>query len=195
MSSANYGLNWNVIGGGGGDGSSFSYTIQGTIGQMAGLSVSPSFKLQGGFWKIESIVTGTSNVGIFRPSTHMFYLKNGTTTWTTTAINWGTSTDLPVTGDWNMDGTTEVGVFRPSTHTFYLRPANYPATPPIVINWGESTDLPVTGDWNMDGMTEVGVFRPSTHTFYLRPANWPATPTTSINWGVSTDLPVTGTWV
>jgi len=79
-------------------------------------------------------------VGVFRNSTHTFYLKNGTTT---TSINWGASTDKPVTGDWNGDGRTEVGVFRPSAHTFYLKNG----TTTTSINWGTSTDLPVTGKW------------------------------------------------
>jgi hypothetical protein len=122
------------------------------------------------------------NIGVFRPSSHMFYLKNGTTT---TAISWGASTDLPVTGDWNGDGRTDVGVFRSSTHTFYLKNG----TTTTSINWGVSTDLPVTGDWNGDSRTDVGVYRPSAHTFYLKNGT-----TTAINWGVSTDTPVTGDW-
>jgi hypothetical protein len=122
-------------------------------------------------------------IGVFRPSSHMFYLKNGTTT---TAISWGASMDLPVTGDWNRDSRTEVGVYRPSTHTFYLKNG----TTTTAINWGVSTDKPVTGDWNGDRRTDVGVFRPSVHTFYLKNG----TTTTAISWGVSTDLPVTGDW-
>jgi len=139
---------------------------------------------------------GITEVGVFRPSTHMFYLRNaGYPSVPATTINWGISTDLPVAGDWDGNGMTEVGVFRPSTHSFYLRNAGYPSVPPTVINWGSSTDLPVTGDWDGgNGMTEVGVFRPSTHTFYLRNAGYPGVPTTTINWGISTDLPVTGDW-
>jgi hypothetical protein len=70
----------------------------------------------------------------------MFYLKNGATA---TAISYGVSTDLPVTGDWNGDGRTEVGVFRPSTHMFYLKNG----TTATAISYGVSTDLPVTGKW------------------------------------------------
>jgi hypothetical protein len=120
-------------------------------------------------------------IGVFRPSNHIFYLNNGTAP---TAITWGISTDLPVTGDWNGDGRTDVGVYRPSAHTFYLKNGTTAA-----INWGTSTDLPVTGDWNGDRITDVGVYRPSTHTFYLKNST-----TTAINWGTSTDLPVTGRW-
>ena len=138
---------------------------------------------------------GTTEVGVYRPSTHTFYLRPSD--WPTTPtrqINWGVSTDLPVTGDWDGDGAMDVGVFRESSHTFILRPGDWPATPSIKIPWGKSDDLPVTGDWDGDGTTEVGVFRPSEHTFLLRPADWPATSTIKINWGTSTDLPVTGDW-
>ena len=90
-------------------------------------------------WKLSRSFSPTG-IGVFRPSIHTFYLKNGTTT---TAINWGVSTDLPVTGDWNGDGRTEVGVFRNSTHMFYLKNG----TTTTAISWGLSNDLPVTGKW------------------------------------------------
>ena len=134
-------------------------------------------------FRVTAVTNATTKIGVFRPSTHIFYLKNGTTT---TTISYGVSTDLPVTGDWNGDGRTEVGVFRNSTHMFYLKNGTTTTT----ISWGISTDTPVTGDWNGDGRTEVGVFRPSVHTFYLKNG----TTTTAINWGASTDLPVTGKW-
>jgi hypothetical protein len=79
-------------------------------------------------------------IGVFRPSTHLFYLKNGSVT---TIVNWGLSTDLPVTGDWNGDGLHDVGIYRPSTHTFFLKNGSVTTS----INWGLDTDLPVTGMW------------------------------------------------
>ena len=85
------------------------------------------------------VTTPPQQIGVFRPSNHIFYLNNGTAP---TAINWGISTDLPVTGDWNGDRITDVGVYRPPTHTFYLKNGTTAA-----INWGTSTDLPVTGRW------------------------------------------------
>ena len=101
-----------------------------------------------GYINVSAAPVSAGKIGVFRPSTHTFYLRPANFPATpTTSINWGESTDLPATGDWNMDGMTEVGVFRPSTHTFYLRPANWPATPTTSINWGVSTDLPVTGTW------------------------------------------------
>jgi len=147
-----------------------------------------------GYWN--SSMTG--GVGVYRPSAHTFYLRSTFSIFYqyivfNRIINWGASTDLPVTGDWNGDGITEVGVFRPSTHMFYLRPAEYPSTSATAINWGASTDIPVTGDWNADGITDVGVYRPSAHMFYLRNGTTIWT-TTAINWGSSTDLPVSGKW-
>jgi len=156
----------------------------GALGQWNVTVINPddrSATLMNGF-TISAPVVSASQIGVFRPSAHTFYLKNGTTT----AINWGVSTDTPVTGDWNGDGRTEVGVFRNPTHMFYLKNG----TTTTSINWGVSTDTPVTGDWNGDSRTEVGVFRNPTHMFYLKNG----TTTTSINWGVSTDLPVTGDW-
>jgi PKD repeat protein len=50
MSSTNYALDWNVIGGGGGFLTSPSYNLGSTVGQIAGLSTSMSYKLQSGFW-------------------------------------------------------------------------------------------------------------------------------------------------
>ena len=87
-------------------------------------------------------------IGVYRPSAHTFYLKNGTAlSWTTTATDWGISTDLPVTGDWNGDSITDVGVYRPSAHMFYLKNGTALSWTTTAINWGISTDLPVTGKW------------------------------------------------
>jgi PKD repeat protein len=125
----------------------------------------------------------SSRIGIFRPATHQFLLRTGSGT---AGVNWGTSTDLPVTGDWNGDSLTDVGIFRPANHLFYLKNGSTTTT----VNWGLSTDLPVTGDWDGDGLTDIGVFRPTTHLFYLKSGSL----TTAINWGTGTDKPVTGRW-
>ena len=132
---------------------------------------------------IFTIGGSSSGVGVFRPAIHTFLLKNGTAN---TSVNWGLSTDKPVTGDWNGDGLYDVGVFRPSAHIFYLKNGTTTGT----ISWGLSTDMPVSGDWNGDGLWDVGVFRNSTHTFYLKNG----TANTSVNFGLSTDLPVSGDW-
>ena len=85
--------------------------------------------------------TPLSGIGVFRPSTHTFYLKNGTRN---TTVTWGLSTDKPVSGDWNGDGLSDIGVYRPSTHTFYLKNGTANTT----VSWGLSTDMPVSGKWS-----------------------------------------------
>jgi PKD repeat protein len=153
------------------------------------------------------VTNGTTGIGVFRPSTHSFYLDfNGNGIWNGTAIdrayNFGISTDLPVSGDWNNDGITEMGVFRPSTQSFYLDFNGNGIWNGAVIdrayNFGISTDLPVSGDWNNDGITEIGVFRPSTQSFYLDfngNGIWNGTAIDrAYNFGISTDLPVSGDW-
>jgi PKD repeat protein len=128
-------------------------------------------------------VRSTSKVGVFRPSTHRFYLKNGSVN---TTVNYGSTTDIPLTGDWNGDGRWDIGVFRPSTHRFYLKNGSVNTT----VNWGLGTDIPVTGDWNGDGRFDVGVFRNLTHVFYLKNGSV----TTAVNYGLVTDKPVSGIW-
>lgn len=53
QTSADFNLEWNVIGGGGGESSSAGYRVQGTIGQaIAGppLSTSADFRVGSGYW-------------------------------------------------------------------------------------------------------------------------------------------------
>jgi hypothetical protein len=114
----------------------------------------------------------------------------------------GTSDDLPVTGDWNNDGITDIGVFRPSTGEWLLDlNANHRWDGKKVDGryaFGASDDLPVTGDWNNDGITDIGVFRPSTGEWLLDlNANhrWDGKKADGrYQFGRSGDLPVTGDW-
>ncbi len=122
-----------------------------TYNKSGSYSVSLSVKNSTGHWSsttrtnyisvtLPPLRTATTLVGVFRNSTAVFYLKNGTTT---TTQSWGLSTDTPVTGDWNGDGLTDVGVFRNSTAVFYLKNGTITTTQ----SWGLSTDTPVTGKW------------------------------------------------
>jgi hypothetical protein len=153
--------------------------------------------------------TGASCIGVFRPSTHMFYLDyDGNGAWNGAIpdrqYNFGLAGDLPVTGDWNADGSTEIGVFRPSTHTFYLDHTGNGAWDGVLgnadlqYNFGLTGDLPVAGDWNADGFCDIGVFRPSTHTFYLDyngNGAWNGVAVDrAFNFGLTGDVPVSGDW-
>jgi len=50
MVSTNYNLNWHVTGGGGGPMSSANYRIDGTVGQIIGVSESANYRLEAGYW-------------------------------------------------------------------------------------------------------------------------------------------------
>ncbi len=80
MSSANYAINWNVIGGGGGGSISSSYMMQDTIGLLAGYSSSSSYRLSSGFWEMMT-TSGDST-----PPASITNVNN--TTYATTYINW-----------------------------------------------------------------------------------------------------------
>jgi PKD repeat protein len=150
---------------------------------------------------------GISEIGVFRPSTHLFYLDyNGNGAWNGAAIdrqyNFGITGDIPITGDWNNDGISEIGVFRPSTHLFYM---DYNgngvwngASVDRTYNFGITGDIPISGDWNSDGRTEIGVFRSSTHLFYLDfngNGVWDGAVTDNqYNFGITGDIPVAGDW-
>ena len=150
---------------------------------------------------------GISEIGVFRPSTHLFYLDyNGNGAWngaaTDSSYNFGITGDIPISGDWNHDGISEIGVFRPSTHLFYLDyNGNGVWTGAAVdrsYNFGITGDIPITGDWNNNGMSEIGVFRPSTHLFYLDYNGngvWNgAAVDRTYNFGITGDIPITGDW-
>jgi PKD repeat protein len=150
---------------------------------------------------------GTTDIGVFRPSTHLFYLDyNGNGVWngavTDRSRNFGITGDIPINGDWNNDGTTDIGVFRPSTHLFYLDYNGNGVWNGAVTdrsrNFGITGDIPITGDWNTDGTTDIGVFRPSTHLFYLDYNGngvWNGAVTDrSYNFGITGDIPISGDW-
>jgi PKD repeat protein len=154
------------------------------------------------------IVGNISRIGVYRPSTHLFYLDyNGNGAWNGTVTdreyNFGIVGDIPVTGDWNADGRTEIGVYRPSTHLYYQDYNGNGVWNGALIdkayNFGITGDLPVSGDWDGDWMSEIGVYRPSTHLYY-QDYNGNGVWNGSVidrayNFGITGDTPVSGKWV
>jgi len=120
--------------------------------------------------------SGTSKVGVFRPSDGTFYLDyNGSGTWDGCGVDRclqiGLNGDVPLVGDWNGSGTSKVGTFRPSDGTFYL---DYNGNGQWdgcgvdrCLQIGMNGDVPLVGDWDGSGTSKVGVFRPNDGTFYL----------------------------
>jgi plastocyanin len=98
---------------------------------------------------------------VFRPSTHIFYLRNGTISWTTTAINWGVSTDKPVTGKWQTTSSVSDNTIR--IKNFAFDPASITVKVGSTVRWvnqdyaphrilfadgADSTVLAASQSWN-----------------------------------------------
>ena len=132
---------------------------------------------------------GRSDVSVYRPSTGTWYARD-LVSGVQRAIQWGWSTDLPVTGDYDGDGRADVAVYRPSTGVWYIRySVNGSWTS---IQWGWPTDTPVPGDYNGDGRSDIAVFRPSTGTWYIF---YPVTGTSqAVQFGWAGDRPMPGDW-
>src|SRR5215213_5511871 len=130
-------------------------------------------------------------VGVYRPDTSQFFLKNSNTTgFADISFTFGLPGDLPIVGDWNGDGIDTVGVFRDGV--FFLKNSNTDGFADLVVPFGQAGDLPVVGDWDADGVDSIGVYR--NDTFMLRKTNTPGDPQIIIVLGVPGDLPIAGDW-
>lgn len=136
---------------------------------------------------------GVVGIGVYRPSTYTFYLRNTVSTGVAdVSISFGNRGDRPVVGDWDGDGSTSIGVFRPSNVTFYLSNSLSSGRADGEIPFGNSTDTPVTGSWNGGRFTTIGVYRPGT--FYLKTSNFPGPTDLVVGFGGWGDRPVVGDW-
>jgi hypothetical protein len=136
-------------------------------------------------------------IGVFRPSTGQFLLRNFNSAGSPNLIiTFGQSGDQPLAGDWDGDGIDTVGVFR--NGQFLLRQPRAIFGPTITVNFGQAGDLAIVGDWNGDGIDTPGVFRPSTGQFFLTNGantNNSSPPPSLIAFnGQAGDKPVAGDW-
>jgi hypothetical protein len=112
--------------------------------------------------------SGTTKVGVYRPSNGLFVLDydgDGQFTAADKAYNLGVGTqagDVPVVGDWNGDGKTKVGLFRQGF--FWILDSNgdgvfQQGVDQTFAFGGVAGDVPVVGDWNGTGTSKIGLFR------------------------------------
>lgn len=130
-------------------------------------------------------------VGIYRPSTRTFHLRNANSTGIADSrITIGDPGDRPIIGDWNGDGLDTVGLYRPANSHFYLAAGNTGAPPVSAFHYGNTGDSPVVGRWS-GGPTSIGVRRGIT--FHL--ATTPGGPAAyRFDYGSPTDTAVFGDW-
>jgi hypothetical protein len=153
--------------------------------------------------------TGTTKIGIYRPSTGQWFLDlngNGIFDGGDVVVNYGgIAGDIPVTGDWTGSGTTKIGLFRAGflwildtngNGVFDAGDAVFAYGSPTGGVVGGVPDVPVTGDWNGSGTTKVGVFRLGffwvldTNGDHIFQAGEQAFPFG----GLAGDIPVVGKW-
>jgi hypothetical protein len=147
-----------------------------------------------------SVVGKSDAIGVYRPSTKTFYLRNALTPGApqiTAPIALAETADVALTGDWNADGIDTPALYRPATSTFYLwdRWSELSiATADYAVVFGSPGDRPLVGDWDADGRDGIGVFRPSNGTQYLKQRLLAGTPDYSIGFGLASDIAVAGDW-
>jgi hypothetical protein len=114
--------------------------------------------------KVDFDGDGKSDLAIYRPSVgEWWYLKSSTGE--NRAVQFGNSTDRPLSGDFTGDGKTDVAIWRPSTGTWFILRSDdntYYAYP-----FGAAGDIPTTGDYDGDGKADAAIFRPSEGVWYI----------------------------
>ncbi|MDO9324427.1 MAG: TIGR03768 family metallophosphoesterase [Methanoregula sp.] len=136
------------------------------------------------------IVPSSTTVGIYRNG--VYYLRNSNTAGNADlTIAYGTSGDIPVTGDWTGTGSTTIGVFR--NGMFYLRNTNTAGNADNIFTFGQTGDVPLAGHWSIRGADTVGIFRNGT--FFLSSSNTPGGGiVNAFNFGQAGDIPLAGDW-
>jgi hypothetical protein len=154
--------------------------------------------------------SGTTKVGVYRPSNGLFVLDydgDGQFTGADRAYNLGVGidpTDVPVVGDWNGDGKTKVGLFRQGY--FWILDTNgngvfQQGVDQTFAFGGVAGDVPVVGDWNGSGTSKIGLLRQGF--FWILDANGNGS-LDNVNGvggdqafafgGIAGDVPVVGDW-
>ncbi|MGW6128777.1 FG-GAP repeat domain-containing protein [Cellulomonas sp. NPDC055163] len=105
-------------------------------------------------------------------------------------LDFGLTTDVRFSGDWNGDGIDTVGVFRDGK--FWLNDQNDDSPVEYAFLFGNHDDVPVVGDWNGDGIDTVGVFRGGY--WYLNDQNDASASEHVFQYGNGTDRPLVGDW-
>lgn len=157
-------------------------------------------------------VTQTGNmtpdkVGVFNPAQAAFLFDaNGNFLWdgssTDRYFTLGSSSAIPVVGDWNGNGRQKVGVFDPATATWFLDMNGNGVWDGSgidrIMQWGSPGDVPVVGDWNGSGTTKIGVFSPGTALWLLDYNGnfvWDGAGIDRyFSWGSPNDKPAVGDW-
>ena len=128
---------------------------------------------------------GTPGLLTFRPSEAAFYIQNPYQSPHTVDLRGMpvTSSDIPVSADYDGDEYEDVAVFRDGNWSYLSSNDARVWT----FQFGLPDDIPVPADYDGDGRTDYAVFRPSTGVWYIYKSNEGFY---AVNWGLADDLPV-----
>ncbi|MAU12822.1 MAG: hypothetical protein CL607_23565 [Anaerolineaceae bacterium] len=150
----------------------------------------------GYLWLGDPLVTACSidTPGIFRGDGGWWFLKSTHGAGYANIVEqWGRSTSVPFSGDWDGDGVDTVGTF--DIDYFSLKLYHTVQSNGRGVAFGLAGDMPVIGDWNGDGIDTIGVYRPTTGTWYLTNTNSYYAPIDYVfTFGLPNETPVTGDW-
>lgn len=111
---------------------------------------------------------GKIDAATYRPATlgpsalaGTWTIQLGQTFTTAMSVDWGTTGDLPIPGDWDGDGRTDVAVYRPFESKLYVLQAGSNYTTAFSVAWGAPGDTAFTGDFDGDGRLDFACFRPT----------------------------------
>jgi len=160
-----------------------------------------------GHWQT---TTGADKIGFFYPKKGLWRLdRNNNGTLDACTVDgclgpFGSSSSLPVVGDWTGSGLPRIGTFTPSTGLWKLDLNNNGKLDSCTIDgclgpFGLAGDLPVVGDWVGTGKAQLGVFDPASGLWDLDLNGNGLFDGCQIDqclgpFGQSGDLPVVGHW-
>jgi uncharacterized delta-60 repeat protein len=108
---------------------------------------------------------GKADQAIYRPSTGAWWYAASSQSGEHRAVQFGTSTDVPVAADYDGDGKTDMAVWRPENGVWYILKSQEGFG---AFQWGLAGDKPVAGDYDGDGKADVAIWRPSNAGWYIR---------------------------
>jgi hypothetical protein len=126
---------------------------------------------------------------VFRPNEGNWYMLDAGGG-SISVVNWGSTGDILVPGDYDGDGKTDQAVWRPSNGTWYIRKSSDGRY--IAEQWGNQSlnDKPVPGDYDGDGRTDIAVWRPGNGVWYILGTSGGCI--SGPQWGQTGDRPVQG---
>ncbi len=167
---------------------------QNILGPFNRVGIGATRDANGTLWVVVDFVQGPP-IGYYEPpgTVHFtrWYMRSTPTPGpANTAFDWGISSYMFVSGDWNGDGIDTVGAY--ANGWWWLRNSNSAGPPNIVIHYGDANVQPVVGDWNGDGIDTIGAY--ANGWWWLRNSNTAGPPNIAVNYGAPGNTPVVGDW-